>query len=299
MSSDSKKRLAVIFIWIGAALFGLLLALVIGNVLGNVADSHGGFGDDAAPPIYEFDTEDVPSISASCLQLEVKAQSDVFLQLGKIARGEAVSVVLRDRGRLLYRSDIAQAVTGNSGGLVRLSEFVPTLKEKNCYISACFCVEFDSAGTDKAMTAAMEYETALIAEIFDAGFDEVILTGVPNTSEGAAQLSELCRMIRKRCPEAKIGAAVSSSDFSNGKAALLLAEFEKFTDFSAIDTSGLLASGENAAKFAEGVLYYFEKYPIRLLIEDLGARDLEIQLSALARLGIYNVQSIGSSKAAG
>ena len=37
MSSDSKKRLAVIFIWIGAALFGALVALVIGNVLGNMA----------------------------------------------------------------------------------------------------------------------------------------------------------------------------------------------------------------------------------------------------------------------
>ncbi len=298
MSSDSKKRLVVIFIWVGAALFGALVALIIGNVLGGVADAH-GFDDGAASPIYEYDADDVPPISAQCLELEVKAQSDVFLQIDKIARGEAVSVVLRDRGRLLYSSDIAHAVTGDRGGTLSLSDFVPRLKEKNCYLSGCFYVEFDSASTAVAMDAAMEYETALIAEIFESGFDEIVLMGVPNTSEGAAQLSKLCKMIRERCPEAVLGAAVSSSDFSNGKAALLLAEFEKFTDFSAIDTSGLLNAGTNAAKFAEGVLYYFEKYPIRLLIEDLGARDREIQLSALAKLGIYNVQSIGSAKAAG
>lgn len=298
MSSDSKKRLAVIFVWIGAAIFGALIALIVGNVLGGVADSH-SILDGAASPIYEYEADGVPSISAQCLDLEVKAQSDVFLQIDKIARGEAVSAVLRDHGRLLYSSDIAHAVTGDRGGVLSLSDFVPKLKEKDCYLSACFYVEFDSASTAEAMNAAMEYEAALIGEIFESGFDEIVLMGVPNTSEGAAQLSKLCQMIRERCPEAIIGAAVSSSDFSNGKAALLLAEFEKFADFAAIDTSGLLNSGTNAANFAEGVLYYFEKYPIRLLIEDLGARDREIQLAALAKLGIYNVQSIGSAKAAG
>ncbi len=298
MSTETKKRLAVIFIWVGAALFGALVALIVGNVLGGVADSN-GTADDAAPPIYEYDAGGAPSICASCLSLEAKAASDILLQIEKIPAGEAISVVLRDHGRLLYRSDIAYAVTGDRGGALGLSEFVPTLKDKGCYLSGCFYVEFDSASGEAAMNAAMEYETALICEAFSAGFDEIVLMGVPNTSEGAAQLSKLCKMIRERCPKAVLGAAVSSSDFSNGKAALLLAEFEKFADFSAIDTSGLLNSGTNAAKFAEGVLYYFEKYPIRLLIEDLGARDLEIQLSALATLGIYNVQSIGSTKAAG
>lgn len=300
MSADSKRTVFTVLIWVGAALFAVILALVIGNALGDEAERLNGYGDGAAPEIYEYDGENVAPVNAPMLELR-GATNDSFAAAVDALTGktEAVSLVLRESGAPNYRSEIAKAVTGTAGGSAELEECVSRLVAKGIYVSGCFYVAFDSAASKSARDAAVEYEAALICEAARAGVDEILLMGIPTDSEGIATLSELCKRVREKEPELILGAAVSYTGFKDGNAAALLESLTRFADFCAIDTVGALASGTNAAAFAQSVLYYFERYPLRLLIEDLGAADREAQTKALAALGIYNVQSVSKFEVAG
>ena len=70
ISDSSKKILITVIIWISAALVAVLLALTVGNALGDAADSLKT--EDAAPPIYEYIGEPAPPVNAFFLNIEGK-----------------------------------------------------------------------------------------------------------------------------------------------------------------------------------------------------------------------------------
>ena len=59
-SPEGKLRLRVALIWTGAAVGALFLALLIGNILGRVADGMPEGSSGSATPLYKYESGDVP-----------------------------------------------------------------------------------------------------------------------------------------------------------------------------------------------------------------------------------------------
>ena len=296
ISDSSKKILITVIIWISAALVAVLLALTVGNALGDAADSLKT--EDAAPPIYEYIGEPAPPVNAFFLNIEGKNNDSVRKTLANLPVGADVSIVLRDAdGSLNYRSSVAFGVTGDAGGACDLTGVVRDLKANGGRVSACFYSSLESAPTVGAKYAVIDYEAALIAEAFGAGVEDIVIINLPSDSEGAAYASRLFYEVRERCDNACLGAAISYRDVSSEKVGAFEL-YHEFADFLALNTVDAPV-GTTAAGIASEMLYYFERYPLRVLMHTAEGNGREAQRIALATLGIYNVQSIGSQQLAG
>ena len=142
-----------------------------------------------------------------------------------------------------------------------------------------------------AKNAAIDYEAALIAEAFDAGVDDIVVLGLPTDSEGAAYASRLFQRVREKFENARLGAAFNIGELNSGSGSAVLEIYSKFADFCAIDARG--------ASVTEDMLYYFERYPLRVLIDGSSVSERGAQKAALAKLGIYSIQSIDKQEIAG
>ena len=289
MSKESKRRVYVILLWIGVAVAALAVGLAVGNALGNKADGYAtAFGDRGSAPIYLYEGGEAPAISAVALS---GISGKIISAVEPSAR--AVSVVLRSgSGAPRYSSETARAVTGNSGGTDDLEAAVATLKGKGIYVSAIFNVNFASATDKTVRESVMAYETALICEILKSGVDEVVITGLPNTESGLADASLLFKNVRDAHPGAVLGAAFSYKLIESGSAAWFIESYGGFADFCAMDAGGMLKASKTVSEFASEHLIYFEKYPLRVMAEATDSAHARSVLSALAAIGIYNVQCI-------
>ena len=235
------------------------------------------------PPIYEYDGESVPEINASFVSIKSRGNEALSKVAEHIPANSSVSINLRDSGELPnYRSRVALSVTGNAGGTADLSAFVSELKKNNVYVSACFYSSLAEVSAHDARLAVIDYEAALIAEAFAAGVDDVLVLGLQMDGDGVAYASRLFYKARERVDNARLGVAVSSLEFKSNAGAGATASCSEFADFCAV---AMRDSVDSPAPVAKSMIYYFEKYPLRVLIGS--SSDDE---SALAELGIYNIQ---------
>ena len=295
-SPEEKLRLRVALIWTGAAVGALFLALLIGNILGRVADGMPEGSSGSATPLYKYESGDVPPIDAVYMRLSGQSDDTFFAESDLLPVGtKAVSLCLKSGAYPDYRSEVCFALTGRYGGSVNLKSAVDTLKKRGLYVS-CFLVS--SVSGDKEgyiLDAVIEYEADIIREAFSSGADEVILVGAPIDREGMARVSEVCKKVRESVKEARIGAAVSCGSLSTCEnIGYVIDTYMSFADVFCLDASG---GGEES--FVSELEYYFKNFPIRLLISDGGNDDREARVSRLRSLGITNIQSVGRSSSVG
>lgn len=295
-SSEGKLKLRVALIWTGAAVGALFLALLIGNILGKAADGMPDGTSGGATELYKYKTDDLPPIDAHYLGLSGQTDETFVSSAEALSAGtKAVSLCLKSGAYPDYRSEVCYALTGNYGGSADLKTALSHLKGKGLYVSCFFGSSVAGAVGDYASDAATEYEAALILEAFDAGADEVILTGLPTDREGMARVSQVCRRVRESVKEAKLGAAVSYGSLSVCEnVGYVIDTYLSFADVFCLDAS---VGGEESA--VSSLEYYFKNYPIRLLISDSGSDDRAAKVTRLNELGIKNIQSVGRSPSGG
>lgn len=295
-SPEGRLRLRVALIWTGAAVGGLFLALLIGNILGKIADGmpDGTAGGDTG--LYKYKTGDIPPLDAHFLELSGQNDETFGSSAEALPDGvKAVSLCLKSGAYPSYRSEVCYALTGSYGGSADLKNAISRLKGKGLYVSCFFGSSVAAAVGDYALGVATEYEAALILEAFSAGADEVILTGLPTDREGMARVSQVCRRVRESVKEARLGTAVSFGSLSACEnIGYVIDTYLSFADVFCLDAS--VGSEEGAVSSLE---YYFKSYPIRLLISDSGNDDRAAKVTRLNELGIKNIQSVGRSSSGG
>lgn len=292
MSQDKKHAVTVILVWSGTVLFAVILALLLGNALGNEADKIPN-GSSLSTPIFKYETEHVPPIDNARLLSVYGQTNDSFVAAVNALPSNitAVSLYLRSgRNAPYYKSAISQEVTGKAGGTLDLSAAVASLHAKNIYVSCCVDVFSPSTEDEAARNAAIQYEAALIAEIASAGVDDIILTNLPSGHDSIAAASLLFAEIRNKSEGVVLGAAIGYEILMSDSGAAALEGYSSFASFCAVDTAGSRAKGQTSETIARKLLYCFEKYPLRILVEGTGDNNFLTQVSALNGLGIYNIQ---------
>lgn len=295
-SPEGWLRLRVALIWTGAAVGALLLALIIGNILGNSADAMPGGGAGGATELYKYKAGDSAPVDAYYLGLSGQNDETFAASVELLPAGvKAVSLCLKSGAYPNYRSEVCFALTGSYGGELDLKNAVSALKRKGLFVSCFFDSTVAGAAEGYALSAATEYEAALILEVLSAGADEVVLTGLSAEREGMARVSQVCRRVRETVKEAKLGAAVSYGSLSTCEnVGYVIDTYLSFADVFCLDVS--VGGEENAVSSLE---YYFKNYPIRLLISDSGSDDRAAKALKLRELGIQNIQSVRRSSGGG
>ena len=97
-------------------------------------------------------------------------------------------------------------------------------------------------------------------------------------------------MKRIKNPNVVLGAGIGFDVLLSKSGAATLEGYSSFAAFCALDTYGTIAAGQTVTDISKQLLFCFEKYPLRVLVESYSDSGFKAVCSALNELGIYNIQ---------
>ena len=291
-TSNRKQTLSVLTVWLSAAALAIIVALAVGNALGDRAESLGGTPS-STPPIYEYEGADVQPVDAWYLSLSGQTVESISATIESLPQSvSAVSIYLRSGERAPeYYSPVYNTVTGMSSAGISLSEIVNLIHSKGLYVIGCFDLNSANLTSGSAGTALADFETSLICEAASSGIDEIVITNLPSDERGISAVSSIFKAVRAKNSRVILGAAIGYKIMCSNVGAAALISYSKFADFCAVDASMARASGTSASAIVSELEYLFRSYPLRLLFEISDNEDRQSQSLALKQLGITNLQS--------
>lgn len=257
------------------ALVALVLALIVGSILGGVADKTGGkvyerkdlhdFGgvEEAAEKFAS-----VPALDADHMSLAGLDNGDIRGALSDLEFGDGVAVLLYDgEGRVYYSSDLeaTTSVILTEKSSVSLSSFAERAESKGrvsvgVFVSTAFAEE-----SEAARILARAKEMAILSEIASSGMDELLLLGLPSDPALAVEVNtylyELSTLLNGRM---RLGVAVDGT----GDAAAMahaVAVTAEYADRFVLDLRGL--SNEALTAAIEANAYYLTYYKMGVVFD--------------------------------
>ena len=304
-ASTSTKRagFSPYLIILISAIVAIISALLLGTLLGNMADSVER-PEDEAP---KLDNGELPSL------LEASQIKGVFVTLEGILDSTAqnvraqvpsdalaVSMILFDEnGDPYYRSTICEAF-GNKCGELTLSRAFEgiTIDGRLLYSSVIFpSVALNN--TDAAKQAVMNaYEAALIEELSAAGACDVILTPFSFGDERyaidssfVAKLEAYVLIVRGLSPSIRVGLALPVEYAANADHAMLLEEISKRVDFLALDLTSKTDLESFSSAISDASLNILRR-EMRLLLSEMDETDIKIFTDLLDKYSMTNYQIV-------
>ena len=289
-SSEGNRTVIVILVWVGVAVLAVVLALLIGNALGNEASKYKPNAQDDSF-LYEYSSNDVPPINAMPLIIDGKTNSTLESAINSFEKDSQVSIYVKSGDSVpFYRSEVYKSLYGVSGA-VDMSALTEKMHEKNVYVSVCFDCTSHLEADRFAKEAKRAIEAAMIGELLNAKVDEIVILGLPSDDSGISHYAKLFYEVRQKKSDAVLGAGIDYRDILSGSGAYALKRYTEFADFCAVDSSESKALGETAKSVAEKLIYSFKTYPLRMLIGITGESDRISQADTLKSLGIINIQA--------
>lgn len=162
---------------------------------------------------------------------------------------EAVTLQLRTADAVRWNSETAKAVFGiQTDGILTGQELLSEVKSRGKYASVIFeTLAFSRADSTSTVAAAEKaairsYEQLLIAELYEAGADEIVLTGIPLSDALLPSLTDYCAELRAFCPDITLGLCVPSGTGSTDTGLALLARVDGLFDVLCLDLSAALTA---------------------------------------------------------
>lgn len=256
------------------ALAALVLALIVGSILGGVADKTGGkvyerknLHDFGGVEEAEERFASVPALDADYLSLSGMDNGDIRGALSDLEFGDGVAVLLYEDGKVYYSTDLEDttSVSLTEMSSVSLSTFADRADSKGrvsigVFVSSAFAEEGEAA-----RILARAEEMAILSEIATSGMDELLLVGLPSDPalavEVNAYLRELSAILDGRM---RLGVAVDGKEEAADMAHTVAASVE-YADRFALDLRGL--SDEELTAAIEANAYYLTYYRMRVMFD--------------------------------
>lgn len=256
------------------ALVALVLALIVGSILGGVADRTGGkvyerknLHDFGGVEEAEERFASVPALDADYMSLSGMDNGDIRSALSNLEFGDGVAVLLYDDGRVYYSTDLEDttSVSLTEKSSVSLSTFAERAQGKGkvsigIFLSSAFFEEGEAA-----RILARAEELAILSEIASSGMDELLLVGLPSDPalavEVNAYLRELSVLLDGRM---RLGVAVDGREDATDMAHTVAVAVE-YADRFTLDLRGL--SDEELTAAIEANAYYLTCYKMRVMFD--------------------------------
>lgn len=254
-------KLAIIFVSLALILF--VLAVMLGNYLRSLAeeivdDTTETAAETVQPPIPVFapakmigrgvifgvDYSVQPDSSETVASTETETGNETATETESV-KFDAVSVTLRDKDsesgkmRLAYNSEVSLRYSFDECGDEPLDSGVALIKSnwgKDIRVCAIFAVSYvNEPETTSEIVRA--YEAALISELIDAGFDEILLTGLSgDIDEGVEFIDQIYEKKGRGTP---IGLTLEFDFLNSDTVSNELAELVKKCGFLVLDLHSL------------------------------------------------------------
>ncbi len=280
--------LSGILLVLGAAAF-----LVFGNLLADRPSPEADTDTDTET-VSEADRAAVPTIQAHFAVLESKTDTSTWNErLSALSRKGATAVsapLNRADGSLLYRSDTAMALgLGGTGYSVTLSSAASRAEDRGLYFSGVWHLSAMGTEDDLLRSVALAKESALIAEAFLDGVDDILLILPSDGVEDVQELIAFASDVRSLCSDGNLGLCLPSWLFESDGREVALSDLSDGFDYLAIDATAY--GDEDPASYAGSVaarhLDLLLRHRMRLLLPVLA--DPDAQDGVIAAAEQYNI----------
>lgn len=303
-ASPSAKRggFPPYLIIIPVALAAIVLALILGTFLGELADSapsnEGGenLGEKDPPSLLDAET-----INGIFVTLEGITDNTAYNVKTQIPSGStAASLELFDKnGDPYYRSAVAEAFGNKCGELTLERVLEGTVIDGTPLYTSVVFPSVALNNTDAAKQAVMNaYEAALVEELARAGACDVIITpfgfGSLEYRVGAdfpERLSAYVTSLRALSPDLRIGLALPLEYLSNTEHALLLESISKTVDFIALDLTDKTDVEAFTDAISDASLNILRR-KVRILLTESSEDELLLLTSLLDKYSMSNYQVV-------
>ncbi len=263
----AKLTQKVWFPFAAVAVAALVLGLIIGLILSAVSEGS-RLARLPKRELAEFGGVEQPSEKyADLLDIEAEMIDPSEMSESELKRaisnggGNAVGLLLFD-GALCYDSGADVGYEGN--GALDAETIASCAGGKSRYSVGCFV----SSAFNESDTAKRAYEKgrelALLSEIADAGFREILIFGLPSDEELLGEVSLFLAQVSDFSPRTNVG-VVLMGDASDAELARLVAATEASADSFALDLRDMEL--EEAADAVERNAYFLTQYHMRVLLE--------------------------------
>ncbi len=280
------------------ALLAFVLAMILGNTLGDIADASQGGGTPSTtepPANAEKPTLSVPSIDGvfvTARHIKDSTAQNIAAQIPSEA--SAVSLELFDSTGAPYYASPTASAFGNSCGELTLQYIFDGVGE-GIHASVLF-PSSALRNTDEAKQSVINaYEIALIEELYEAGADDVILvTELPElTDEFEKVISSYISTLKLSCPELAVGISLSVEFVSDETNASTINTLAKNFDILALDLTKCdtpEALSETVSTLSLPIL----RREMRLLLRASNEKELLGLTEILDKNGMKNRQVIAN-----
>lgn len=285
-----------------AALLAFILALILGNTLGEkVPDGEGESSTPHEIVIPNPDPHGPISINAIHVTLQGITGNTAQNVSAQIPSGAtAVSMTLfSDSGMPLYASEVAAEFGRDRGELTLKNTFRP-VADKGLYASVLMPSSVKNVPSLRLWTTAA-YEATLASELWQAGADEIVVL-FDGTGKGKSVLAdgftetaaEYVYSIRRQASELRVGIAITPADLLDSERANDIERLCGVADFCAVDLTAIEDPSELTNILLE-ISTTVLRHEMRLLLKNEGKSE-ELLAAAddiMGKLGMKNIQYIG------
>lgn len=269
----------------------LILALVIGAILGNIAERSRrkgvNYGD-----LSEFGgVETAPSLYAALYPMRADFVAHTGMDADALADaidelpdGNAVGVWLYDgRGGVFFDAALADKLNDLTiRASIGSNEIAEVASDASRYSVGYFVTGAFSETDEQLRLMTEAREMALLTELASSGLGEIVILGLPDDIDAVEAVQSYARRADAAVGEVRLGVAASAESES---VARLVAATEGYADSYYLDARTL--SGEALGKAVTDNAYFLTYYNMRLMLSD---SDRETALGVVDGFGITGCQ---------
>lgn len=282
-----------------AACLAFVTALVLGNILGEIATPEAKSTDSAATSLTPLPTQGGKEINGAFVSLRGITYNTAGEVEKQIPNGAtAISMELFDySGRPFYESSVAKSFGYPYGDLTLKNTFKP-IEEGGLYASVLFPSSYLSVTDPNKYASVAAYDATLAHELYLAGADEIVVYFSPIGSSEPARDAEFFGLmenyitaIRMQSKGLRVGIVLSVADLSAYAGSAELERLCATVDFCALDLTAFTDGGaltDALLPLASTAL----RHEMRLLIAVKGKSEefIALQAELLQKLGAKNIQ---------
>ncbi len=262
-------------------------------------------GYDAYPRI---ETEGVGAGIIARSSYSSDSNLDKALARATEAGAEALCIELTNTdGIPRFTSSVYTDVLSGSSGKADLGRFITKAEMSGIEVRAQIALRSQSEQRQDLRDLRLSLEIALIAEAYEAGVREILLSGTEELALSSQYA--IVRRIRESCPELAVGSVLKLTA-EEAEDVILLAELNDIFDFIALDLTEALAAdcADKKAEIPEGegeleriagqYVYAFTRYKARVFLRagDGCSHCTGYAAEALGRIGAGGYYFITSDK---